>query len=97
MTRRYLSPLLLAVLLAGCKSDTLPNMPPTVGPSVPPQQRVTVTRIGVFKDDIAYGELRGVYIITDSKTGKEYLGISGIGVSELGDHQAGKTRFKDER
>lgn len=73
------------------------------GPSVntPMTDKVTgqfhITRVGVFDDDLAYGKKRGVHIITDTKTGKEYLGISGIGVSEVGSHLAGKVTVKDER
>ena len=63
--------------------------------------RATVTRIGVFEDDLAYKSKRGVYLIRDEKTGKEYLGVSGIGISELGSHSqmAGKvmTTRQDER
>ena len=63
--------------------------------------RATVTRIGVFEDDLAYNSKRGVYLIRDEKTGKEYLGVSGIGISELGSHLqiVGKvpTSRQDER
>lgn len=37
------------------------------------------------------------YIITDTKTGTEYIGVSGIGITETGSHQAGKARVADER
>jgi hypothetical protein len=56
--------------------------------------RVIVERISVIYDDIAYRSARGVYIIKDLQTGKEYFGISGIGISELGSH--GKAQ-RDER
>lgn len=59
--------------------------------------RIEVTRIGVFADDLAYGSRRGVYIIRDRETGREFLGVSGVGVSELGSHSAGKSRVGDER
>jgi hypothetical protein len=59
--------------------------------------RVTVTRINEFYDSLAYRSRRGIYIIVDTKTGKEFLGVSGIGISELGSHQSGKTRASDER
>lgn len=66
---------------------------------VRPQEasRFKVERVGVIDDDIAYGDRRGIYVITDRTTGKEYVGVSGVGVSELGSHQAGKTRVSDER
>jgi hypothetical protein len=59
--------------------------------------RFEVRRVGVFKDDAAYNEVRGIYILTDRETGKEYVGVSGIGISELGQHPAGKTSAPDER
>ncbi len=39
---------------------------------------------GSVNDPDAYGQKRGVYILTDTATGKEYVGVSGIGISELG-------------
>lgn len=59
--------------------------------------RVSVTRIDVFKDSIAYQEIRGVYLIKDRVTGKEFVGISGIGITEVGSHKQGKTTVSDER
>lgn len=61
------------------------------------QQRIQVTRIGVFRDDLAYNRLRGVYSIKDAATGKEYIGISGIGIQETGSHSTGKASVPDER
>jgi len=60
-------------------------------------ERVSVNKIGVFQDNLAYDNVRGVYIITDKKTNKEYIGISGIGITETGSHSAGKIIIKDER
>ena len=63
--------------------------------------RIKVTRVGVFKDDVAYNDRRGVYVIQDTTTGREYIGVSGIGISELGSHttMAGKVAVthQDER
>jgi hypothetical protein len=39
----------------------------------------------------------GIYRIVDSKTGKEYIGISGVGISENGSHSSGKSSMSDER
>ena len=50
-----------------------------------------------FYDESAYGNVRGVYILKDRVTGKEYIGVSGIGISERGSHSAGKTTVSDER
>lgn len=63
----------------------------------PTSQRVEITRLGVFHDGLAYDNKRGIYLIKDRETGKEFIGISGIGITEVGDHQSGKSRFEDER
>lgn len=62
-----------------------------------PNDRIAVKRIAVMHDDIAYSNYRGVYLITDNKTGKEYIGLSGVGISESGSHQSGKASISDER
>jgi len=59
--------------------------------------RVTVERIGVLKDDLAYSGIRGVYVIRDKETGREFIGVSGVGISETGSHQSGKTSIRDDR
>lgn len=59
--------------------------------------RIHVQRIAIIRDDIAYSNSRGVYLITDRKTGKEYIGLSGVGISEAGSHLSGKTVVADER
>jgi hypothetical protein len=51
----------------------------------------------VIEDDLAYRERRGLYVIVDQKTGKEFIGISGIGITEVGVHQEGKASVSDER
>ena len=91
----------LTVGLAGCGPD--PDMPmrqqsaAANAVALQEQQRIQVTRIGVFRDDLAYNSRRGVYAITDAKTGKEYIGISGIGIQETGSHNACKSYVSDER
>ena len=50
-----------------------------------------------FYDESAYGKVRNVYILKDRVNGKEYVGVSGIGISERGNHQQGKTSVPDER
>ena len=50
-----------------------------------------------FYDESAYGNVRNVYILKDRVNGKEYVGVSGIGISERGNHQQGKTSIPDER
>lgn len=58
---------------------------------------VSVTRIGVFADDLAYDGKRGIYLIRDERTGVEYIGLSGVGISERGSHARGKQQVQDER
>lgn len=79
---------LLFLLTASCGPS--PNMSLKV-PETPQ------TRIGVFKDRIAYNDVRGIYILKDSQTGKEFIGVSGIGITELGSHIVGKSTTTDER
>ena len=64
-------------------------------PSLP--RRVTVDRVDVVADTLAYGGARGVYVIRDAQTGREFIGVSGVGIAETGDHQSGKMRARDER
>lgn len=59
--------------------------------------RVSVERIGVFEDTLAYGDRRGVYVIRYLETGREFIGVSGIGISEVGSHSSGKSTHRDER
>lgn len=59
--------------------------------------RFKVERVGVFHDGLAYSGERGIYVITDTETRQEFVGVSGIGISELASHQSGKTRTSDER
>lgn len=67
------------------------------GVQIEPQSSVTVKRITKFYDDIAYNGTRAIYLITDEKTGKEFIGISGIGITEVGSHSSGKSTVRDER
>jgi hypothetical protein len=86
---------LTAALLAGCTPD--PDMKMTSQSPAEASPRISVTRIGIFSDTLAYGERRGVYVIQDAETGKEFIGVSGIGITEVGSHSAGKSRRQDER
>ncbi len=83
------------VLLAGCG----PAANTTMAEESPLDMSsdIKVTRVGVFEDQLAYGGKRGIYRIVDSKTGKEYIGISGVGISENGSHSSGKSSMSDER
>lgn len=89
----------IAVALAGCGPE--PTMGMGVTGTVPnsweSNPRFSVSRVGVFKDDIAYDGRRGIYVVIDNKTGQEFVGVSGVGIAELGAHSAGKSRVQDER
>lgn len=60
-------------------------------------ERFKVERVGVFADGLAYGSKRGIYIITDKETNQEFVGVSGVGISEVASHQTGKVQSSDER
>lgn len=61
------------------------------------QDRLIVERVQIIRDKLAYNERRGLYVIRDTQTGKEYVGLSGVGIAELGSHSSGKTTVPDER
>jgi hypothetical protein len=99
MMNKILLMVAAVVVLAGCGPEPDMIMQKQSGnqPAIQNSNRVTVTRIGVFADDAAYNSRRGIYIITDNKTGQEFIGISGVGISETGSHSSGKSRVSDER
>lgn len=82
----------LAMLLGACAPDPTDTMPAATSSN----GRVTVERIGVIADDLAYDQRRGIYVITDTKTGDTFLGVSGVGVAELGSHNCGKSCTRDD-
>ena len=94
-----------SLLLTGCDTPAPDTQMQTTSPSsidkreIEPMvgPRFAVTRVGVFHDPIAYDSVRGIYVIRDSQTGREYVGISGIGIAETGSHRAGKTTVEDEQ
>lgn len=59
--------------------------------------RFIVSRVQIIADELSYNSKRGVYTIKDTVTGKEYVGLSGVGIAELGSHSSGKTTVTDER
>lgn len=97
--------LLPIALFAGCKRVDTTKLPPEVlspggtaaATMETPPNRFEVVRVQRFNDALAYGGERGVYVIRDLRTGKEFIGVSGVGISELGSHYAGKARLSDER
>nr|DAH97863.1 MAG TPA: GIY-YIG nuclease superfamily protein [Caudoviricetes sp.] len=100
MNKKIAGVCLAALFLIGCDMEsTRTNKEQDIKMQVGGESdRVSVVKITEFKDDLAYGDYRGIYIITDKKTGKEYIGVSSIGITETGSHGCGKgcTR-QDER
>ncbi len=77
----------VALCLTNCKDNTTIKMKTEQDmPETPSGSRYKIVRVGVFADDLAYDKKRGVYEITDTETGITYLGVSGIGITELGSH-----------
>lgn len=96
----------LVLGLVGCDMPPLPpeiplnqvqsNAPAATAP-VSATNRVTITLLGTVNDGLAYSGKRGVYLIIDRRTDKEFIGVSGIGISELGSHQDNHNNQNDER
>lgn len=62
-----------------------------------PTGRFELRRVQTVADGLAYDNERGIYLLIDRETGREYVGVSGIGIAELGRHQVGKGSIEDER
>lgn len=103
MKRQIVTATVLAMLV-GCgltEPDTeLKTSSPKARAAVETAARFEIERVGVFKDDLAYMGKRGIYILRDSQTGRHFVGVSGIGISELGSHDSGDVnshQVPDER
>lgn len=96
MKRSLLTGIAALILLTGCDikhqihEDIKINYDNT-------NSRFSLELVQSFYDSKAYNSDRGVYILKDKQTGKEYVGISGVGITELGSHTTGKTTTTDER
>jgi hypothetical protein len=103
MTNRISSWLAIALVLAlsACEPTAQAKMKSTA--IVTPTEssgRYTMVLVEKFDDGLAYNGTRGLYVITDTETGREWIGVSGIGISELGSHTNGgkhKHTVEDER
>lgn len=92
----------VALALCGCLPDTtMESGDPTQSRQRIDGERFIVERVEVFRDRIAYNDIRGIYVIKDKRTGREFIGVSGIGIAEMGSHTQsnGKTTYtvEDER
>lgn len=104
-TVRKSAPLLVcALVLTACGPMPQESQPEYCHPSEPMERaegmdayRFRVTFCDSFRDLDSYTGRRSIYLIRDSVTGAEFVGISGIGISELGAHYVGKLRQTDER
>jgi hypothetical protein len=77
---------LLVSCLIGCDEDDS-RIKVTRAPELSPRFRIETQ--GTFDAGNRSGNPREVLIIKDMLTGKEYLGITGVGVSEM--HSEGKS------
>lgn len=100
---RYTLALLLSLFALSACSEQPPGplstayeKPPETG-LANPSDRVKVEVLNVIRDTTAYNNRRGVYLITDTQTGQQFIGVAGVGISEVGSHKAGKTTVQDER
>lgn len=57
----------------------------------------SVKRVAVFEDDLAYRGLRGIYEIIDKKNNRKYLGVGGVGITDVGLFQSTRVREVFER
>jgi hypothetical protein len=88
--------------LTGCGSEDYKNTPKSSviyeePVSNPIRPRFSINLEQILEDKLSYGGNRGVYRIVDNETGKEYFGISGIGITELGSKFQGKFRKEIEQ
>ena len=86
--------MLLALPLCACREDQtyrpereMPAAPLSAAPESAASTRFEIRLEQMVADEIAYGDRRGVYVILDRQTGREYVGISGVGIAELGAHE----------
>lgn len=61
----------------------------------PPPERFEVLRVQVITDYMAYNNARAIYILKDRETGREFVGLSGVGIAELGRVTCGKACSKE--
>jgi hypothetical protein len=75
---------LVGVLFAGCTPEA-PREVSQVTVAAPQLEgaRFTVTIVAEFSCDLAYGGKRRIYEISDSKTGRVYLSVTGLGMDRM--------------
>lgn len=93
--------LLMTLLVAGCDWPNPPAQPtpakaPVISvtegsPEAQDSVRFKVHKEAEFFDATAWNGTRRIYTIKDEQTGKTYLGVTGVGISEVGVHQEERT------
>ena len=86
--KRIMLFLMLSCLCAACDSTSSPAlvMEEKHRSTLPVEARFHIVRYAVFEDSLAYDGKRGIYLIEDRETSRTYVGLSGIGITEVGDH-----------
>ena len=95
MKRIFIAPAIVLTLTACDPGPQPQNIDAGI---VSASTRFDVKKEAKFYDSEAYSNYRVIYVITDKKTGREYIGVSGVGVSEVGSHPTTKGQHAtDER
>lgn len=87
---------LAALGFSGCEKK-IPSTIPMQSEELNQETLYSVKRVGVFEDNLAYDGKRGIYEITNNQTNEKYMGVSGIGITEIRSHTRGKAVIIDER
>lgn len=95
-------PAMMAILLCGCDATSIYDQAmyrqERQDIKISPEPgRFEIHRVDLFTDNTAYNNTRGVYVIKDTRTGKEYFGVAGIGISELNAPATGPAQRHDEK
>lgn len=89
-------------IIYGCGEQTVKTrdwheVPVALQPPIEVNQNDwTVISEGHFADSNAYGGVRSIFRFKH-KGGIEFVGVTGVGISEVGRHQMSKTSIPDER
>ena len=67
------------ILLAGCNAGVDSRATIMTDES---SDRFQVVRVATFTDRLAQYNERGVYVVNDRLTGKQFVGIDGVGLAE---------------
>lgn len=72
-----------AIFITGCDDRNLPDVRQQTISSSVNTGRFQMRVVDEVHDKNAYNNSRGIFIITDTKTHHEYLGVEGVGVTDL--------------